>query len=472
MADFDLVIRGGTVVTARGRSVTDIGIRGGTIAAMGDGLAGREVIDAAGKVVTPGGVDPHAHIEQISGMGLMNADTWESGTRSAALGGTTTVIPHVPQLKDRSFAASVEDYRERSSRAVIDHAWHMIVADPEVDEFEDDLNALMADGQRTVKLFTTYNIGVDDHAILRVMLAVKKAGGLVCTHAENDAMIALMKEALVAKGMIAPRHHALSHPRLAEIEAVGRMCAFAEFTGQPVMIFHISTVEGAEIVRQAKARGVPVVAETCTHYLTMTEEVLDKPGIDGAKWMCSPPQRKREDIEALFDALADGTLSYVSSDHAPFTFDERGKLSAGPNPPFPKIANGMPGLEVRGPILMELCRQRFDLEAFVRWSATEPARIYGLERKGDIAEGLDADITIWRETDYTYGPADLHDATGYNPFEGFSVRALPERVILRGETIVHDGECLREAGSGRRVAMGRMGVAPTPGAPEFQSLTE
>ena len=290
MADFDLILRGGTVVTAEASFVGDVAIIDGTIAALGTvpGSADR-VIDATGCHVMPGGVDVHAHIEQMSGMGLMNADTFETATRSAALGGTTSVISFAAQAKGQSLRATVEDYAARARRgAMIDHAFHMTVTDLSVPEFETDLRALIAEGHRSIKVFTTYNIRLEDTEILRLMAIAREAGALVCVHAETDAMLGWAKALYLDHGLTAPRHHALSHPRLAEVEAVERMCRFAEFLDQPVMLFHISTREALAAVRAARGRGVPIWAETCPHYLLMTAAVLDRDGIEGGKWMCSP----------------------------------------------------------------------------------------------------------------------------------------------------------------------------------------
>jgi len=448
----DLILRGGRIVTPAGIIEGDVAVAAGRILSVGEapGRAARE-IDAGGKWVMPGGVDPHAHIEQMSGMGLMCADTFETATRSAAMGGTTSVISFVAQGQGARLAPGVADYAARAARgAMIDHAFHLIVADTSVEAFDTDLAELIRAGHRSIKVFTTYRIRLDDAAILKVMDAAKADGALVCVHAENDALIARAKAALLAEGKTAPRFHAASHPRAAEIEAIGRMCRFAEHTGQPVMIFHVSTAEGAEVVRRAKARGVPVTAETCPHYLFMTEEVLSRP--DGGKWMCSPPQRTAEDQAALWAALEDGTLDLVSSDHAPFRYDETGKLAAGPGAAFPDIANGLPGLETRLPLLFDamVTKGRMGPEAFAQLTAGIPAALYGLDAKGAIAPGKDADLVIWdAEKSVTYGADDLHDNVGYNPWEGVTVTGWPETVLLRGEVIVEEGTCRAEPGQGR-----------------------
>jgi dihydropyrimidinase len=329
---FDLVIKGGQVATAEAVYTADIAIADGRIAALGTGLTARETLDAAGLVITPGGVDPHCHIEQRSGMGQMNADTFETATRSAAIGGTTSVISFAAQAKGQRLSDAAADYAARGDRgAAIDFAFHLILADPDAPGFEADLASLIATGHRSLKVFTTYNIGLDDAAILRALTIAREAGALTCIHAENDAIIAEARARLLSEGRTRPIDHAASRPRAAEIEAVARMCRLAEAAGAPVMIFHVSTAEAVAEIRAARARGAPVWAETCPHYLFQTAEVLDRPGMEGAKWMCSPPQRTRADQEALWAALAQSDLQLVSSDHAPYRFDETGKLSAGPD---------------------------------------------------------------------------------------------------------------------------------------------
>lgn len=465
-APFDTIIAGGRVVTPEGTTRADVAISDGRIAAVGPAPGpARRRIDATGHVVLPGGVDPHAHVEQVSGMGLMNADTFETAHRSAAMGGTTTVVSFAAQARGERLRETVEAYAARARRgAALDHAFHLIVADPEVADFDSDLAALAGEGHRSLKVFTTYLIGLSDRQLLEVMTAARAAGALVCVHAETDALLGWTKDRLLAQGHTRPVHHALAHPRLAEVDAVDRMCRFAEFLAQPVMLFHISTAEGVEAVRRAKARGAPVRAETCPHYLLMTADALDRPGIDGAKWMCSPPQRTPADQEALWEGLADGTLDLVSSDHAPYRFDETGKLSAGPDAPFDRIANGLPGLETRLPLLFDamVTRGRLGLDVFARLTATAPADLHGLPGKGRIAPGYDADIAIWDpDARHTYGADDLHDAVGYNPWDGHTVAGWPVTVLSRGEIVVGNGDYSGRPGAGRFLPRTAPGFAPT-----------
>ncbi|MEM7505949.1 MAG: dihydropyrimidinase [Pseudomonadota bacterium] len=472
---FDLVIRHGRAVTPDGVIRADIGIEGGEITAIAEGLSGGPVLDATDRLVLPGGVDPHAHIEQMSGMGLMNADTFESATRSAAMGGTTSVISFAAQHKGQALGRVVEEYAALARRgAMIDYAFHLSVSDIAAPDFDADLARLVAAGHRSIKVFTTYNIKLEDREILEVLAAARRHGALVCVHAENDGLIGWAKQALLAAGMTRPAHHAISHPRLAEVEAVSRLCHFAEFFGHPVMLFHISTREGAEVLRNAQARGVPVWGETCPHYLLMTSEVLDREGIEGAKWMCSPPQREATDQQALWAALEEGVLQIISSDHAPYRFDETGKLSAGPDADFTLIANGLPGLETRLPLIFAamVSPDGAGVERFVELTSAAPARVYGLAAKGSIEIGKDADLAIWDPgVRRQYGADDLHDNVGYNPWEGREAAAPPQHVLSRGKPIVEDGRCVARPGQGRWIARDAMGVQTSTGpAPELHLI--
>lgn len=469
--DNDLVIRGGRIVTPSGVIDGDVAINDGRIVSVGKPVSGAREIEARGKWVMPGGVDVHAHIEQMSGMGVMNADTFETATRSAAQGGTTSVISFAAQARGEPLAQTVAHYSARAARgAIIDYAFHLTLTDLGVAGFDIDLGDLIAAGHRSLKVFTTYNIKLDDHEILSIMAQARQHGALVCVHAETDAILNHAKTQLIKAGHVRPRDRAASHPHIAEIDAVERMCRFATYLDQPVMLFHISTTEGAAAVRLARANGAPVWAETCPHYLFMSEDILDAPGLEGAKWMCSPPQRQPADQDALWTALGAGDLQIVSSDHAPYRYDESGKLSAGPDAGFHEIANGLPGLETRLPLMFDAMMRAGGMgpEHFARITATAPAQIYGLLNKGAIAQGMDADITIWDpDKQVTYGANDLHDNVGYNPWEGRTITGWPTHVILRGKMLCEDGEFLGSAGMGQWID--RPELATKPNNPKAQT---
>lgn len=455
MEPFDLVIRGGTVATASDVMTADVGIRGEAIVALGQDLAmGKRELDARGKLVLPGGVDAHAHIEQLAASGMMNADTFESATTAAAFGGTTTVISFAAQHVGMNLRKVVEDYHRLADRgAVIDYAFHMIVADPTEAALK-DVPALVKAGHASLKVFMTYDrLRVDDEQLLDVLAVARENRAFVCVHAENHGMITWMSKRLLRGGNTAPKYHGVSHPRGSEAEAITRLIACAALVDQPIMVFHVSTAEGAAVIRRARGQGLKVFAETCPQYLFLTKHDLDKPGLEGGKWMFSPPARDKSDQEALWHALALGDLQLVSSDHAPYAFDKSGKLAAGDNPTFKQIPNGMPGLEARLPLLFDamVSNGRFDLPRFVEWTATAPAKIYGLHpKKGSIAIGADADIAIWDPgKQVTFSDATVKDRAGYSPWAGRSVKGWPVSVLRRGVVIVENGKLNAKPGSGR-----------------------
>ena len=456
---YDLVIRSGRVATASDVFEADVGIIGETIAAIGRNLpAGQREVDARGKLVLPGGVDSHAHIEQLSAAGIMNADTFESATTSAAFGGTTTVISFAAQHVGMQLPQVVRDYHALARKgAVIDYAFHMIIADPTVETLAHDIPSLVKEGHASIKIFMTYDrLKIDDEPLLDILVAARESGAMLCAHAENHGIIAWMVKRLLARGYSHPKYHAISHPRFSEADAFNRLIGMAALVDQPIMIFHVSTAEGAKVIRQARGEGLKVFAETCPQYLFLTAEDIDKPGAEGAKWMCSPPPRAETDQEALWQALALGDLQTISSDHAPYRFDESGKLRAGPDPNFKQVANGLPGLETRLPLLFDamVSKGRLGLEKFVELTATAPAKIYNLHpRKGSIAIGADADIAIWDPSrEVTLSDGMMHDLTGYTPYAGRKLRGWPVTVLSRGRVVVADGKRMANPGSGKFLA--------------------
>lgn len=474
---FSVVIRGGTAVLPQGTAGVDIGINGETIAAIGEHLGpGQVEIDATSQIVAPGGVDPHAHIEQVSGAGLLNADTFGSATTSAVFGGTTTVISFAAQHRGLELDRVVADYHDLAARgAVIDYAFHMILADPNEVTLKTHLPKLVREGHASIKVFMTYDrIRLEDEQMLDVLAAARENGAFVCVHAENHGMISFMTKRLLANGLTIPSAFWMSHPRLAEVDAIQRVAAMSQLVDQPVMIFHVSTAEGAEVVRNARTNGVKLFAETCPQYLLLTAEEVDRPGLEGAKWMCSPPLRQATDQDALWAALEHGDLQVISSDHAPYRFDASGKLSAGPNPTFKQIANGLPGVEVRLPLVFDaaVTQARLGLERFVELTSTSPAKLYGLyPKKGALAIGSDADIAIWNEKKTVrLSAAMMHDRTGYTPYEGRVVRGWPDTVLSRGRIAVQDGKLHVALGSGRFLPRSAGEAAVPLGRPSAEFL--
>jgi dihydropyrimidinase len=456
MTGFDLVIRGGTLATAADVFVADLGIRAGRIAAIGAGLAaGREEIDATGKYVLPGGIDAHCHLDQPSSDGSVCADDFESGTIAAACGGTTTVIPFALQMKGGSLRAAVEDYHRRANgKAVIDYAFHLIVSDPTEQVLGQELPALIRDGYTSFKIYMTYDdLKLNDRQILDVLALARRERAMVMVHAENSDVIGWLTDQLEAAGKTEPRYHAVSRPPAVEREATHRAISLSEIVGVPILLVHVSAGEAVEQIRWARARGLPIYAETCPQYLFLTEDDLARPGFEGAKCLCSPPPRDRQNQEVIWQGLRDGIFHVFSSDHAPTRFDDpRGKKLKGPLAPFRYVPNGVPGIETRLPLLFSagVMEGRLTLPEFVALTATNPARIYGLyPRKGTLAIGADADIVIW-DPEHVEAIANerLHHGVDFTPYEGIEVTGWPAVTLSRGEIVYRDGTVLAAAGRG------------------------
>jgi len=465
---FDLVIRNARAATASDTFDCDIGIVAGRITQLGSGLpSGAQEIDARGRVVTPGGVDAHCHLDQPMEGPARMADGFDSGTRSAACGGTTTVIPFAAQLRGQSLRAAVEDYHGRAEgQAHVDYAFHLIVSDPTPDVLERELPALIAEGYTSFKVYMTYDdLKLDDGQILDVFDVARRHGALAMVHAENADCIEWLTKRLEAAGRTAPRFHAHARPMLVEREATHRAIALSELVDVPILIVHVSGKEAIEQIRWARSQGLSIFAETCPQYLFLTAEDL---GIDdsyqGARCICSPPPRDKSNQEVIWNGLNDGLFTVFSSDHAPFNYDDpAGKKLGGEEVPFRHIPNGIPGLETRLPLLYSegVLGGRMTVNRFVELTATNPAKAYGLHpRKGTIAIGSDADLVIWDERDMTIRNSQLHHNVDYTPYEGMRLKAWPGLTLSRGE-VVWDGQNLHSrAGRGRFLACGRPSLLP------------
>jgi dihydropyrimidinase len=443
--NLDLVIRGGTVVHADRCQLADVGVLGEHIVALAAGLpTGRREIDARGKLVMPGGVDSHCHVEQVSSFGIMCADDFYSATVSAAYGGTTTIVPFCAQHRGDQIPAVLADYHERAAqKAIIDYGFHLIIANPDEQTLTTDLPAAIDTGIRSFKIFMTYDrMRLQDEQILDVLAVARRHGALTMVHAENHGIISWLSGRLVKQGNIAPRYHAISHTRSSEAEAINRVIALAELIDTPILIVHVSTIEGVAAIRDAQARGVKVYGETCPQYLFLTAADIDR-GLEGAMFCCSPPPRDAAAQEACWLGLKNGALALYSSDHAPYRYDASGKLPKGEKTTFKEMANGVPGLELRLPLLYTygVGAGRISLQEFVQLTSTRHAQIYGLApRKGVIAVGSDADLAVWDpELRVTVMAQMLHDNVGYTPYEGRELKGWPTTVISRGEVLVEPG---------------------------------
>jgi dihydropyrimidinase len=463
---FDLVIRDGLVTTATEQTRCDVGIVDGKIASLGSSLINaRKEIDAKGMLVVPGGIDSHCHIEQMSSLGIMNADDFYSGTVSAAFGGTTTIIPFAAQHRGQSLKKVVDDYHKLAGpKAVIDYAFHMIISDPTPQVLTTELPDLIERGYQSFKVFMTYDLlKLDDYQILEVLALARRRGALTMVHAENHDMIRWLADRLIDRGHASPKFHAVAHAPLAEEEATSRVIYLSELLDVPIFIVHVSAPGAMDVIRAAQSRGLQVYAETCPQYLFLTADDLDKEAMEGAKFCCSPPPRDHASQEAMWRGIVNGTFQIVSSDHAPFRFDKSGKLIHGTDAPFKKIPNGIPGLEVRMPLLFSegVQKGRIDIHRFIDLTATRPAKLFGLfPQKGTIATGSDADLAIWdANKDVVVRWENLHDNVGYSPYEGRRLQGWPVTVISRGRVVVQAGQLDAERGSGRFLSRARLDAA-------------
>lgn len=466
MPDFDLAIRGGTIVTASDRYTADIGIRGGRIEQIASRITGAaEEIDATGLLVMPGGIDAHVHLAQPTSDGTVMADDFASGTRAAAAGGNTTVLPFALQEKGKSLRACVQDYHAKAEgRCVVDVSFHLIVSDPTPQVLGQELPALVRDGYTSFKVFMTYDdLKLDDSELLEVFEVARQERALVMVHAEGHDAIKHMTRRLEAQGKTAPYYHAIAHSEIAEREATHRAISHAQLTDTPIMIVHVSGPDPMEQIQWARRRGLKVLAETCPQYIALTKDDLAGLNMDfeGAKYVCSPPPRDRSSQEAVWQGLRDGTFDVFSSDHAPFRIDapdNTGKDNPNARTSFKWVPNGIPGIETRLPILFSegVSKGRITAERFVALTATNPARTYGLyPRKGSIMVGADADIVLWdAQKTAPIRQQDLHHGADYTPYEGMEITGWPVRTILRGKTVALDGAVTGAPGGGTYLPRG------------------
>ncbi len=457
MSLYDLVIKNAEIITAADHYHGDIAIRDGKIVSISGQLApsdAAEVIDAKGRRVTPGGVDAHCHLDQASDDGSVGADDFFTGTRSAACGGTTTVIPFAMQFKGQSLAEAVADYHRRAEgKACVDYSFHLIITDATPAVIA-EIPQMVAQGYTSFKIYMTYDaLKLSDGHILDVLEATRQSGAMAMIHAENDDCISWLTQRLKQQGKTAPRYHALAHSAIGEREATHRAISLAELVDVPVLLVHVSSRAAIEQIYWARGQGMHIFSETCPQYLFLTAEDL---GIDddfhGAKCICSPPPRDTDSQQAVWTALANGTFSIFSSDHCPFNYDASGKLLHGEGASFDKVPNGIAGLETRLPLLMSegVLQNRITPQRFVELTSTAPARLYGLyPRKGTIAVGSDADLVIWDcETRVTIRNEELHSAADFTPYQGKEVNAWPALTISGGKIIWQSGNFSGVAGAG------------------------
>ncbi len=468
---YDLAITGGTVVLPDGPARMTIGVRNGLIAAIDPGpLLARKTLDATGRLVLPGGVDSHCHMDQQPWEGRSTADDFRTGTLSALCGGNTTVIPFAMQMRGQSLREVVDDYHERAShKAHIDYGFHLVVGDPTPKVLAKELPELIEEGCTSIKLFLTYEgLKLDDYEVLTVLDLARREGVLTMVHAENDACVRWLTDRLLERNKTALRYHVTARSDVGEREAAFRAISFSQLTETPILIAHVSSGLVVEEIRRAQAAGLRIFAETCPQYLFLSAEDIDTPDLSGAKCVCTPPPRDRANQPAMWRGVLDGTLTVFSSDHSPWNYVD--KISEGPNTPFTRIPNGIPGIETRLPLLFSAIRSdaRMTLNEFVTFTTTTPAKLYGLyPQKGVIAIGSDADLAIWDPDRLVTITNDmLHHAVDHTPYEGMQVKGWPVVTVSRGEVVYADGKVTSEAGRGRFLQCAR----PFPRGAELPSV--
>jgi dihydropyrimidinase len=456
-----ILIRNGRVVSADLDEVTDLFIEGETIAAIGPSLrvTADITLDASHRLVIPGGIDVHTHLDAPVG-GTFSSDDFETGTRAAVYGGTTCIIDFATQEKGHSLAEALDRWLEKGSRATIDFGLHMIVVDmPEqrIGEIDD----MVSRGVTSFKLFMAYP-GVlmsDDATILRVMERCRDAGAVVCIHAENGGAIDYLVRCALARHETAPLYHALTRPPALEAEAVHRAIVLAGLAHAPLYVVHVSCAEAARELRRGREHGLPVTGETCPQYLLLSLRDLDRPGLEGAKFVLTPPLRDDTNHPLLWEALRRDDLQVVSTDHCPFFF-ARQKLADPAD--FTRIPNGGPGIEHRMELLYHfgVNEKRISLRRWVDLVSTAPARMFGLyPRKGTLRVGSDADLVLWDpDVRKTISASTHHMNVDYSMYEGVAVTGGADTVIARGEILLRDGTWHGKAGRGRFLKRSSTGI--------------
>jgi dihydropyrimidinase len=463
-----ILIKGGRVITAADDYVADVYVEDERISLIGESLdqPADKVIDASGKYVLPGGVDPHTHLDMPFG-GTVTIDDVESGQTSAAFGGTTTHVDFIIQPPGSSFADALEEWRGKANgKQMIDMGYHMAVTDLKDGGTLEELASLPDQGITSYKLFMAYKgaLMVDDETLFKTMQVAADTGALVMVHAENgDAIDVLVKEALAA-GNTEPKYHALTRPPETEGEATNRAIQLARVAGSPLYVVHVSCAESVEPIQLAREKGWNVWGETCTQYFFIDYTFLERPNFEGGKYVYTPPPRDKANQDVLWNAVRTDTLSAISTDHCAFLWD--GQKTIGKDD-FSKIPNGGPGLENRLQMIHEFGVRggRISLNRMVELLSTNPAKLFGLyPRKGTIAVGSDADIVVFDpEKRVTISASTHHSKSDYNLFEGTEVTGVPEVVLLRGNVLVENDELVASPGVGQFIARAKFGQELKPG---------
>ncbi len=473
--DYDLVIKNGTVVTSGETMRIEVAIRAGKIAALGTSLTAREMLDASGLLVLPGGVDPHVHLQYPQGPNrVVSADDWLTGTVAAACGGTTTVIDFVEARPEQTWMQAFEArLAQAAPQAVIDFGFHMSFNRTDEASLA-EVKPVLEAGMSSFKIYMAYDgIRLTDPEMLLALEKVAEHGALAIVHAENHYVIMRLVQRQLAAGHVEPRWHPFTRPAAGEAEATERALALAEIAGARMHIVHVTAARGLDAIKRFRARGLPVTGEVCTQHLLLTDKLYDQDGFEPAKYGMAPPLRTEADLVAMWAGLSDGSLDFVVTDHCAFTMAQKrgqrrtpefrrlpeGKVTNPPEapwseglPPFNQIPGGGPGIETRLPLLYHfgVNEGRMSLNEFVNASSTAAAKLYKLyPRKGTIAPEAEADLVLFDPNkEVTITAEALHQNCDYTPYEGYKVKGWPQTVLSRGEVIVRDGKFVGQTGRG------------------------
>lgn len=447
-----ILIKNGRIITATDDYVADIFVEGETISSIGKNLDVKadQEIDASGKLVFPGGIDPHVHLD-MPFMGTFSSDNYETGTRAALYGGTTMVIDFILQKQGNSLQSALDEWRSRSdNNCVSDYSFHMAVTDFNENTRKEIKGLIENEGITSFKTFMAYKgaLMIDDRQMIGLMEEVKKQGGMVTVHATNGDMIDYLIQKHREEGKLSPLYHYLSQPEVTEAEASERFVDMINYTGCPGYIVHM-TCEGAlNAVRNATRRNQKVFVETCIQYLLLDASLYEK-DFEGAKWVMSPPLREKKDQATLWAGINQGLVNVVATDHCPFMWEQK-KMG---EKDFSKIPNGHPAIENRMELLFSegVNTGKITLNKYVEVACTNPAKIFGMfPRKGTIAAGSDADIVIFDPVKkHTLSAKTHHMNVDYSGYEGWELTGKVEKVLLRGKLAIDDGKCLVEKGNGK-----------------------
>ncbi|MFT3786326.1 MAG: dihydropyrimidinase [Tepidisphaeraceae bacterium] len=452
------LIKNGRIVTASDDYLADVFIDGETISLIGKDLKVQadKVIDATGKLVIPGAIDPHVHMELPFG-GTVSSDSFETGTRAAAWGGTTTIIDFAIQYKGKTFQQTIDDWHAKASgKCAIDYSYHLAVTEYRPEQAA-EFAKVVDQGITTFKIFLAYPgvYMIDDKTMTRVMRSAGEAGGMTLVHAENGDAIQLKIDELLAAGKTEPKYHAQSRPPVMQQDGTARALRVAEFAKSPVFIVHVSCEASMMEIVRARDAGLPAYGETCTQYLYFDESCYDKPNFEGAKYVFTPPLVPKENIEPLWKGLKLGYLQEVSTDHCPFNFKGQKELG---RESFAKIPNGGPGVEDRLVMVYHggVVQRGFSLNKWVDLTSTASAKLFGMfPKKGTIAVGSDADIVIFDPNkEQVRSAATHHSNVDYNLFEGMKVKGVVETVLSRGKTIIEKNQYVGKPGDGKFLKRG------------------